>query len=177
MCWPSPQRPGRWAAFGLFSTYSIAIYGTGDWGTSLLYAGRGIGAFISPLLISGIVSVQQPKALNKFIRLGMLMVIAGYALFAFTTSPYVGMLCAGIAHWGNAWAMTLSGLMVQSKTPDYVRGRVLALDSVGWSLTSSLSNLLVGFLAVQFSPQVGVLVATALTGACVLGWWAMSRRL
>jgi MFS family permease len=167
-----------WAlgGFGLFSTYSIAIYGAGDWGTSLLYAGRGIGAFISPLLISGIVSVQQPNTLNKFIRTGMLMVIAGYALFAFTTSPYLGMLCAGIAHWGNAWAMTLSSLMVQSKTPDYVRGRVLALDSVGWSLTSSLSNLLVGFLAVQFSPQVGVLVAAALTGVCVLGWWAMSRR-
>jgi MFS family permease len=167
-----------WAlgGFGLFSTYSIAIYGSGDWGTSLLYAGRGIGAFISPLLVSGLVSVQQPRTLNRFIRAGMLMVIAGYALFALTTSPYVGMLCAGIAHWGNAWAMTLSGLVVQSKTPDYVRGRVLALDSVGWSLTSSLSNLLVGFLAVQFSPQVGVLVAAALTGVCVGLWWMGSQR-
>ncbi len=168
-----------WAlgGFGLFSTYSIAIYGTGDWGTSLLYAGRGIGAFISPLLVSGLVSVQRPNQLNKFIRVGMLMVIAGYALFAFTTTPYLGMVCAGIAHWGNAWAMTLSSLVVQSKTPDYVRGRVLALDSVGWSLTSSLSNLLVGFLAVRYSPQVGVLVAAALTGVCVAAWFVASRRL
>ena len=75
------------------------------------------------------------------------------------------MLCAGIAHWGNAWAMTLSSLIVQSNTPDHVRGRVLALDNVGWSAASALSNLLVAFVAVRFSPQVGILAATALTAA------------
>lgn len=170
-----------WAlgGFGLFSTFSIAIYGTGDFGTSLLYAGRGVGAFISPLLVSGLVSLQANKmgTLRRYINVGMLMVILGYGLFAFTRSPYVGMLCAGIAHWGNAWAMTLSSLIVQSNTPDHVRGRVLALDNVGWSAASALSNLLVAFVAVQFSPQVGILAATAITAMCVAMWMAWTRRL
>ena len=167
-----------WAlgGFGLFGTYSIAIYGTGDLGTSLLYAGRGIGAFISPLLISGLLSFQDTRPLNRFIRIGMLMVVLGYGLFAFTTSPIAGMLCAGVAHFGNAWAMTLSGLIVQSKTPDHVRGRVLALDNVGWSLTSALSNVVVGFLAIQYSPQVGVLTAVGLTAVCVLAWMIAARK-
>jgi len=167
-----------WAlgGFGLFGTYSIAIYGTGDWGTSLLYAGRGIGAFISPLLISGLLSFQDTRPLNRFIRIGMLMVVLGYGAFAFTTSPIAGMLCAGVAHFGNAWAMTLSGLIVQSETPDHVRGRVLALDSVGWSLTSALSNVVVGFLAIRFSPQVGVLTSVGLTAVCVLAWMVAARK-
>ncbi len=166
-----------WAlgGFGLFSTYSIAIYNSGDWGTSLLYAGRGIGAFISPLLVSGLIARQEIPTLNRVIRAGMLLVILGYGIFAFTTSPWVGMLCAGVAHFGNAWAMSLSGLIVQANTPDYVRGRVLALDNVGWSLISSLSNLLVAFVALRWSPQAGVLSAVAMTVICV-AWWMLATR-
>jgi MFS family permease len=166
-----------WAlgGFGLFSTYSIAIYGTGDFGTSLLYAGRGIGAFISPLLVSGLTSTRNLRPLRRFIRIGMLLVIVGYTLFAFTTSPITGMVCAGIAHWGNAWAMTLSSLIVQSNTPDHVRGRVMALDNVGWSLTSAVSNLMVGFVAVQWSPQAGILAAVAVTVVSVVVWWLGAR--
>jgi MFS family permease len=167
-----------WAlgGFGLFSTYSIAIYGTGDFGTALLYAGRGIGAFISPLLVSGLVSLQNTRKLRHFIVAGMGLVILGYFLFAFTKSPLTGMICAGIAHWGNAWAMTLSGLIVQSHTPDYVRGRVLALDNVGWSLASAVSNLIVAFVAIRLTPQTGVLVAVAITAVCVVLWLIGTRK-
>jgi MFS family permease len=166
-----------WAlgGFGLFGTYSIAIYGTADWGTSLLYAGRGIGAFISPLLVSSLITRQEIPTLNKFIRIGMLLVMLGYGLFAFTSDPFVGMLCAGLAHWGNAWAMSLSGLIVQANTPDYVRGRVLALDNVGWSLVSALSNLLVAFVALRWTPRAGVLAAVAMTIVCV-AWWIVGTR-
>ena len=166
-----------WAlgGFGLFSTYSIAIYGAGDPGTALLFAGRGIGAFLSPLLVSGAASLNDTPRLHRFIVTGMGLVIVGYFLFAFTRSPLAGMICAGIAHWGNAWAMTLSGLIVQASTPDYVRGRVLALDNVGWALVSSLSNLVVAAAAVRFSPQWGVLIAVMLSAVCVV-WWLIGTR-
>jgi MFS family permease len=166
-----------WAlgGFGLFSTYSIAIYGAGDLGTALLFAGRGIGAFLSPLLVSGAASLNDTPRLRRFIVTGMGLVVVGYFLFAFTRSPLAGMICAGIAHWGNAWAMTLSGLIVQASTPDYVRGRVLALDNVGWALVSSLSNLVVAAVAVRFSPQWGVLTAVMLSAVCV-AWWLIGTR-
>ncbi|PJF47027.1 MAG: MFS transporter [Chloroflexi bacterium] len=166
-----------WAlgGFGLFGTYSLTIYGAGDFGTALLFAGRGIGAFISPLLVSGAAALQDARRLHRFIVAGMGLVILGYFLFAFTRSPLAGMLCAGIAHWGNAWAMTLSGLIVQAHTPDYVRGRVLALDNVGWAVVSALSNLIVAVVAMQFTPQAGVLLAVALTVVSVLGWLAGAR--
>lgn len=167
-----------WAlgGFGLFSTYSIAIYGTGDFGTSLLFAGRGIGAFISPLLITGVVSLTNIKPMNRLIRVGMVLVALGYGLFAFTTSPWMGMICAGIAHFGNAWAMSLSGLIVQANTPDHVRGRVLALDSVGWTLTSAVSNLIVAVLAIRFSPQVGVLAVVGITCVTITMWMIGTRK-
>ncbi len=167
-----------WAlgGFGLFSTYSIVIYGAGDFGTSMLYAGRGIGAFISPLIISGIVSLTDYKPMNRLIRIGMALVVLGYGLFAFTTSPWLGMLCAGIAHWGNAWAMSLSGLIVQANTPDHVRGRVLALDSVGWTLTSALSNVIVAVLAIRVSPQAGVLAAVGITCITITLWMLGTRK-
>ncbi len=166
-----------WAlgGFGLFSTYSLTIYGTGDFGTALLFAGRGVGAFISPLLVSGAASLQDTRRLHRFIVTGMGLVILGYFLFAFTQSPITGMICAGIAHWGNAWAMTLSSLIVQANTPDYVRGRVLALDNVGWALVSSLSNLIVAFMAIRFTPQAGILAAVAMTVVCAT-WWLIGTR-
>lgn len=166
-----------WAlgGFGLFGTYSLTIYGTGDFGTALLFAGRGVGAFISPLLVSGVASLQDTRRLHRFIVAGMGLVILGYFLFAFTRSPLTGMLCAGIAHWGNAWAMTLSSLIVQANTPDYVRGRVLALDNVGWAVVSSLSNLIVASVAIRFTPQAGVLVAVAFTVVNVI-WWLIEMR-
>jgi MFS family permease len=167
-----------WAlgGFGLFSTYSLTIYGTGDFGTSLLFAGRGIGAFISPLLITSVVSLTSLKPMNRLIRIGMVLVALGYGLFAFTTSPWTGMICAGIAHFGNAWAMSLSGLIVQANTPDHVRGRVLALDSVGWTLTSAISNLLVAVLAIRFSPQVGVLAVVGITCVTITMWMIGTRK-
>lgn len=167
-----------WAlgGFGLFSTYSIVIYGAGDFGTSMLYAGRGIGAFISPLIISGIVSLTNYGPMNRLIRIGMVLVVLGYGLFAFTTSPWLGMLCAGVAHWGNAWAMSLSGLIVQANTPDHVRGRVLALDSVGWTLTSALSNVIVAVLAIRVSPQAGVLIAVGITCITIALWMLGTRK-
>ncbi len=168
-----------WAlgGFGLFGTYSLTIYSAGDFGTSLLFAGRGIGAFISPLLVSGAASLQDVRRLHRFIVVGMGLVILGYFLFAFTRSPLAGMLCAGVAHWGNAWAMTLSGLIVQAHTPDYVRGRVMALDNVGWAVVSALSNLIVASVAVRFTPQAGVLAAVALTVVSVIGWLIAMRRM
>lgn len=166
-----------WAlgGFGLFSTFSIAVYGTGDFGTALLFAGRGVGAFLSPLVVSGFTSLNNTRRLRRLIVTGMWLVILGYFLFAFTQSPLAGMICAGIAHWGNAWAMTLSGLIVQSRTPDYVRGRVMALDNVGWSLASAVSNLLVAFVAIRVSPQAGILAAVAVTVICVI-WWMIGTR-
>ncbi|MFN4294077.1 MAG: MFS transporter [Thermoflexales bacterium] len=168
-----------WAlgGFGLFGAYSLTIYGAGDFGTSLLFAGRGIGAFISPLLVSGAASLQDARRLHRFIVAGMGLVILGYFLFAFTRSPLTGMLCAGVAHWGNAWAMTLSGLIVQAHTPDYVRGRVMALDNVGWAVVSALSNLIVASVAMRFTPQAGVLAAVALTVVSVIGWLIAMRRM
>lgn len=167
-----------WAlgGFGLFSTFSLTIYGAGDFGTSMLYAGRGIGAFISPLLISGMVSLTNLKPMNRLIRAGMVLVVVGYGLFAFTTSPWIGMLCAGIAHFGNAWAMSLSGLIVQANTPDYVRGRVLALDSVGWTLTSAISNVIVAVLAIRVSPQAGVLAVVGITCVTITLWMIGTRK-
>jgi MFS family permease len=167
-----------WAlgGFGLFSTYSLVIYGTGDFGTSMLYAGRGIGAFISPLIIASVISLTNLKPMNRLIRTGMVLVWLGYGLFAFTTNPWMGMICAGIAHWGNAWAMSLSGLVVQANTPDHVRGRVLALDGVGWTLTSAVSNLIVAVLAIRFSPQVGVLTVVGITVVTTTLWMIGTRK-
>jgi hypothetical protein len=57
-----------------------------------------------------------------------------------------------------------------------VRGRVLALDSVGWTLTSAISNLLVAVLAIRFSPQVGVLAVVGITCVTITMWMIGTRK-
>jgi hypothetical protein len=51
----------------------------------------------------------------------------------------------------------------------------MALDNVGWSVVSALSNLLVAAVALRFSPQAGALAAASLT-AIGSAWWIIATR-
>ena len=156
-------------ASGLYSAYSFGIYATGDMGTSWLYAGRGLGAFIGPLLIGVLVA---PKALRQFatIAIGSLALsMIGYTVFGLSLTPIVGALGVGLGHLGGASLWTFSRLYLQRETPDRLRGRVLSLDQVLFWLTNSCATLMLGALAtattLPFAVLAGVGASVLLTAA------------
>ncbi len=163
-------------AIGLYGAYALTIYKIGDIGTSLLYVGRGLGALISPLIAMSLLSLTDTKALGRAIRVGMFITLFGYAIFAFSTSPLVGMVGTFFGHFGAALAWTFSRMILQISTPDYVRGRVMALDDVMMSVVTSASNVGVGLIASTVSPEAGALAAVGAGLVGTLAWlWAARK--
>lgn len=149
-------------AVGLYSVFALNVYGVGDIGTSLLYAGRGVGAFISPLIVVGRIGLTDTRLLHRVIRIGLVVSILGYLLFALSKTPLVGVAGTFTAHFGGAMTWTFSRMILQVTTPDHVRGRVLALDDVAQSVVIASANVIAGVVATLISPQAGALVIVAL---------------
>jgi MFS family permease len=157
-------------AMGLYSVYALTIYKVGDIGTSWLYAARGLGAFISPILVGTLIPLTQTHRLKNVIRLGLVISVAGYFIFALSNTMAAGALGAFTGHFGGAMVWTFSVLILQSTTPDRLRGRVLALDGVTQSLVIAMANIIAGVIAVAVSPQAGAVTVVVMGGIGALIW-------
>ena len=157
-------------AIGLYSVYALNIYKVGDIGTSWLYIGRGFGALLSPLIAMSFVSLSDTRALSRVVRAGLFVSILGYAIFGFSSMPLVGVVGTFLGHFGAAMVWTFSRMMLQVNTPDYVRGRVLALDEVMQSGVSSTANIVAGVVANAYFPEAGVLTVVGMSVVGVLIW-------
>lgn len=160
---------------GLYSVYAFNRYHAGDIGTSWLYAGRGLGAFVGPLIAT---SLFAPHSLRDYARtmLGAFFFCAlGYAVFAVSDSAWVGALGLAVAHLGGGSVWAFSRMAVQRETPDQLRGRVLAVDGMTFSVTTSLSTVVVGAVASASGETLGVLSGVAAT-VIATGLWLLAMR-
>lgn len=172
-----------WNAAGgvlvLLSVFGDQIFGAGDGGIGLLYAGRGLGALIGPFLIKPLAGSDSNK-MRGVVVLGFVFQAAGYCVFA--GSVGVGLWLAGLAlifaHLGGGINWTASALLLQEVVPDHYRGRVFAIDLGVSSLVQAVSTLLFSLaLEIKIAP-----VWLALAGAGVwlsfgLAWGAWTRRM
>jgi predicted MFS family arabinose efflux permease len=162
---------------GLYAIFGLQVYGVGDAATSWLYSARGIGAFITPLFIGTIISLQDLGKLKKVIRIGLFISVIGYSIFALSTVPWQGMLGTFLGHAGGALVWTFSNVIVQGSAPDHVRGRVLALDSVITSSVMASAALISGFVATQTgNPHIGGLATVAMSAIGATIWLIMARK-
>ena len=164
------------AAVGLFSVYSYQVYKAGDLGTSWLYAARGIGSFVGPVLLQAIFVPQTPRQYALVIAGALGLCIIGYGTWAFSVIPLVGALGIFIAHLGGGNVWTFSRIYVQKETPDHVRGRVLALDAVGFTLGTGVFAYIIGQVASHASPMYGVLTGVGTTLVFGLIWFGYMVR-
>ncbi len=164
------------AAAGLFSVYSYQVYKAGDFGTSWLYAARGIGSFVGPVLLQALFVPQTPRQYAWVIAGSLGLCIVGYGTWAFSLAPLVGALGIFIGHLGGGNVWTFSRIYVQKETPDHVRGRVLALDAVGFTLGTGVFAYIIGQVASHASPMYGVLTGVGTTLVFGLIWFGYMLR-
>ena len=165
-------------AIGLYAVYSIQVYRLGDAGTSWLYAARGAGGLLGPLLVSHFIPLTDTKRLAQVIRWALMLGISGHLLFGATGQIGFGMLGLFAAYIGGASVWVFSTLILQSTTPDHVRGRVLSLDGVTMSLTMAIASLFAGSVAAGSTPEMGVLTCAAVAIVGALAWYfAYARRM
>jgi len=118
----------------------------GDASSGLLLAARGVGAAIGPLVAARFIARDLSRLLTVCGMAGLVFG-AGYLLLSGANVLGVGLVAVMVAHIGGGaqWSMSTYGL--QMRSPDDIRGRILAGDFAIVTLVLSVSGLAAGFIA------------------------------
>lgn len=162
---------------GVLVVYSAlaVLLNAGSLGTGLLFAARGLGALIGPLLLRRLV-VNRPGWL--FGVLAVSMSIYGFGYLVIATVPWLPLvlILVVVAHaaGGGNWAMSSAAL--QAAVPDALRGRVLSADLMIVTVVVSTSQVVTGLFVDHTAPRVLVAACGAATLVYALGWRLLTRR-
>jgi len=157
-------------ATALLPVYADQILHVGAVGFGMLRSASGLGASVMAIVLSH-------RTPNRRVGRAMLGAVAGYGL-AMIVFAYSRTLWLSIAALASAGALDMVSVvirrgLVQLNTPDAMRGRVAAIESVFVGASSNLGAFESGTAAQLLGPVLGV----ALGGVATLGvvaTWALT---
>jgi MFS family permease len=159
----------------VFPVLATVVFGIGPIGTGLLFAARGAGALIGPLVLRAVLSRRS------WLLPGLALSMAGYgiAYLGVSVAPWFALALplVALAHFagGGNWAMSNFGL--QTEVPDELRGRVFATDLMIATLAVSASQLASGAAVDHVSPRLLIALSGLITLLYSVGWYLVTRRL
>jgi hypothetical protein len=145
-------------------------------GMSLLLGGRGLGAFIGPL-ISAPWAGHNNRRLRLGIFYGYLFSAIGYALIGRSGNVWQACFWAAFAHLGGATVWVFSTTLLQLNTEDRFRGRVFSADLGLCMLSIAIGAYVSGrFLDAGVSART-VVTWTGIAMLVPAGLWAWAMKL
>jgi len=159
----------------VFPILATVVFPIGSIGTGLLFAARGLGALIGPLLFRRVLGHRSWLMPG----LAISMSIYGLAYLGVAASPWFGMALGFVtlAHVAGGGNWVMSNYALQIEVPDSLRGRVFATDMMIATLAISVSLLFAGALVDLVDPRVLVAICGSLTLLYGVGWRVATRRL
>jgi MFS family permease len=162
---------GVLTAFPLLAT---AVFAAGPTGTGALFAARGLGALIGPLLLRRLLSNRSWLLPGMAIS----MVAYGVAYLGVAAAPWfwLALLLVVVAHTGGGGNWAMATFALQAEVPDELRGRVLATNVMITMLSITASQLLVGLAVDHIDTRALVACCGAVTCAYAITWRLLTRR-
>jgi MFS family permease len=159
----------------VFPIIATVIFAVGSIGTGLLFAARGLGALIGPLLFARVLGHRDWLMPG----LALSMVCYGLAYVGVAVSPWfwLSLSLVVVAHISGGGNWVMSNYALQIEVPDHLRGRVFATDMMIATLAISVSLLLAGALVDQVNPRIPVAICGGLTLVYGVVWRLATRRL
>ncbi len=153
--WDNPQVLRPTLAKGSFTmllgglTYMLILVSEdvlmmGSIGIGLLYAARGVGTGIGPVIGRRIFDRER-----DWVRaMGFCMIFGGlmYSVVGLTTSLTVMLIFVFIAHAASGANWVMSTVLLQRRTPDTFRGRIFSTEWLLFTVTQSVSVLLCSWI-------------------------------
>jgi MFS family permease len=163
----------------IFGEKVFPIAGHGALAVGLLYAARGLGAGVGPLLGDWIIRERESR-MWRSISISFLLLGGTYIVFSHAPNLPLALLALTLAHMGGSNIWVVSTTLLQIHTTDRFRGRVFALDMGMLMLAVSASNFVIGigldtwkFSAPQLAQDLGmVLIVPGLLWLPVQALWA-----
>ena len=154
-------------ATALLPIFARDILHTGPWGLGLLRAAPAVGALLMSLWLA-------KHDLQRRVGMTMFASVAGFgvATLVFAVSSALWLSLAALFALGafDMVSMVIRGSLVQLDTPDAMRGRVNAVNSIFINTSNQLGEFESGMLAAWLG-AVGSAVAGGIGTLAVVGLW------
>jgi MFS family permease len=152
-----------------------ALYGVGPVGAGLLFAVRGAGALVGPMLMRPVLGHRS------WLLPGLALSMGAYGLAYLGVSvtdwfPLV-LVLVFVAHFGGGTNWVLSNFALQGEVPDRLRGRVFATDMMLATLAISVSQLVTAGVVDLVDERVVLAGCGLVTVVYAVGWRIATRRL
>ena len=147
----------------------------GSVGVGLLYASRGLGTAVGPIIGKRIFS--QEKNWIKAMGIWMIGVGAMYFIVGLMESLALMLLFVFFAHAASGANWVMSTVLLQRRAPDYVRGRVFSFEWLMFTFAQSISVFIASnLLELEILTVNGtmLLFASLLVGIGIL--WSVTVR-
>ncbi len=150
------------------------LLGTGEEGYGLLLSATGVGSVLGTILVG---RLQNSPQLGSVMMGGSVLFCLSLILFALVTglaadSRFAFALacgCAMLSAVGGSFFLISSMTVMQLAVPDALRGRVMGIHSITFSLIA-LGGLVLGPLAELFSAPSALLIGVGVVLASIVGF-------
>jgi MFS family permease len=160
---------------GLLPAFASRRFAATDIATGLLFAARGLGALLGPVLSRAAVGATPGRrAILAVCGISTLTYSLVYAVFPLTHAFALAAVLVILAHLGGGAQWSLSTYGLQRETPDHVRGRVLSLDYGLATLLIGASSIAAGVLADHYGEVAATWWLAAIGGGYGAIWLAWS---
>lgn len=155
---------------GLLPVFASDILHVGPGGLGVMRATPGAGA-----LLIGLFLTQYPLTRHLGPLMFFSIVLFGLAVIAFSLSTVFWLSIAALAVYGAAdmISVNIRQMMIQLATPDSMRGRVSAINSVSINASNELGDFRAGVTAAVIGSVGAVLVGGVVTVAVAGVWWIL----
>jgi MFS family permease len=164
-------------ATALLPVYAKDILQTGPWGLGLLRAAPAVGALGMSLWLT-----RHPlqRRTGPWLLWAVALYGATTVVFGVSTALWLSLLMLAIGGAADMVSVVIRQTLVQLETPDAMRGRVAAVNSVFIGASNQLGEFRAGTMGAWLGPVAAVLIGGAGTVAVAALWWrrfpALARR-
>ncbi|WP_433551335.1 MFS transporter [Micromonospora zamorensis] len=151
------------------------VYGVGPLGAGLLFAVRGAGALVGPILMRRVLTNRA--WLLPALALSMSLYGLSYLGASVVRWFPLVLLLVFVAHFAGGSNWVISNFALQGEVPDHLRGRVFATDMMLATLAISVSQLAVAMVVDVVDERVVLAGCGLVTLVYAVGWRIATRRL
>ncbi|WP_226381768.1 MFS transporter [Falsiroseomonas ponticola] len=154
-------------AAALLPIYARDILQTGPWGLGILRAAPAVGALGMSLVLAW---VPLGRNAGRKMFAGVILFGVATVVFGFSTNLWLSASALALIGMGDVVSVVVRQTLVQLATPDEMRGRVAAVNSLFIGASNQLGEFESGVAAALIGPVAAVVLGGIGTVAVALLW-------